>query len=391
MFLSLMMINNFSDIMGMYIHIPFCVKKCIYCDFLSGPSDDDTRERYVQALIKELEASSKEFSGKSVRSIFFGGGTPSVLKPEQTGRIMEAVFKNYMVERDAEITTEANPGTLDYDRLKNYLSMGFNRLSIGVQSFNNHELEVLGRIHSYEDFLREYEDAVSVGFKNINIDLMSGIPDQTLSSWLMTLKTAAELMPQHISAYSLIIEEGTPLYSMYKSGRLKGRLADEDEEREMYHKTAEILGNYGYKRYEISNYSFPGHECRHNLSYWERINYAGLGVGASSLIDNVRYKNTTDVEKYIRDSSSAADIRVESENLSEKDCMEEFMFLGLRKTDGISIDEFFGNFGKNIYDVYNDVIAKMVKQRLLEERDGRIFLTDRGLDVSNAVMAEFLL
>lgn len=375
----------------MYIHIPFCVKKCIYCDFLSGPAGDDTKERYVLSLIKELEASAGQFTGKSVRSIFFGGGTPSVLKPEQTGRIMDSVFKHYTVEDGAEITTEANPGTLDYVKLKSYLKMGFNRLSMGVQSFDNHELKVLGRIHSCEDFLREYDDAVKAGFRNINIDLMSGIPDQTISSWLTTLKRAAELKPQHISAYSLIIEEGTPLYAMNEEGRLEGRLADEDEERKMYHKTAEILGGCGYERYEISNYALQGYECRHNLSYWERINYAGFGLGASSLVDNVRYKNTSDAEKYIKNSADTAYIREEFENLTENDCMEEFMFLGLRKTDGISIDEFYGNFGRSIYDVYGDVTEKMIKQELLAVRDGRLFLTDRGLDVSNVIMAEFLL
>lgn len=380
-----------KDTMGMYIHIPFCVKKCIYCDFLSKPTHEQVIDEYVSALIKELKVSAEEFEKKKVKTIFFGGGTPSILKEKQTADIMEAVYSHYKVDENVEITTEANPGTLSYEKLKNYRSLGINRLSMGLQTTDNGELKTLGRIHTYEKFLEEYDVARNVGFENINIDLMSAIPDQTVESYVTTLQRIVKLKPEHISAYSLIIEENTPLYDMYECGQLDGRLADEDAERKMYYETKRILSEHGYNRYEISNYSLKGYECRHNLSYWERINYAGFGTGAASLIDELRYTNTGDISGYIADSSDLKKIRKEVHKLSGDERMEEYMFLGLRKMNGVSIRQFREEFGVDIMDVYKAVINKFKDEKLLECMDDRIYLTDMGIDVSNVVMAEFLL
>lgn len=394
MFSNWMMITNNSinkDTMGMYIHIPFCVKKCIYCDFLSKPAQAQVIDEYVSALLNEIKVSAAEFKNKMVKTIFFGGGTPSILKEKQTADIIEMVYSHYNVDDNAEITTEANPGTLSFEKLKNYRNLGINRLSMGLQTTDNSELKTLGRIHTYEKFLEEYDIAREVGFDNINIDLMSAIPDQTVESYVTTLRRIVKLKPEHISAYSLIIEENTPLYDMYERGELDGRLADEDAERKMYYETKDILSEYGYNRYEISNYSLKGYECRHNLSYWERINYAGFGTGAASLIDELRYTNTGDISRYIAASSDLKKIRKEVHKLSKDERMEEYMFLGLRKMKGVSVPQFKEEFGVDIMDIYENVINKFKAQKLLECTGDRIYLTDKGIDVSNMVMAEFLL
>lgn len=382
---------NSVDKMGMYIHIPFCVKKCNYCDFMSGPATESIKDAYVNALCKQLEAEADNFKAKKVRTIFFGGGTPTTLSISKTDRILDSIHKNYHMELDMEVTTEANPGTLNEEKLKAYQKMGFNRLSIGLQSANNAELNVLGRIHTYEDFCKEYDLARECGFLNINVDLMSAIPDQTEESYYETLSKVVRLSPEHISAYSLILEEGTPLNEMYEAGKLDNRLVDEDADRRMYHKTREILELYGYSRYEISNYAKKGYECKHNLAYWERGNYAGFGVGAASLIDNKRYRIVSNIKDYIANSKNATLIQEEIQNLTKKDCMEEFMFLGLRKMQGVSESEFANIFSTDIYQVYGDVIKKNVSAGLLNCSENRIFLTERGIDVSNTVMAEFLL
>lgn len=377
--------------MGMYIHIPFCVKKCNYCDFLSGPSTDAVREKYVESLCRELEKSAEGLSAKEVVTIFFGGGTPSVLTPLQTEKIFETIRRNYQIASLAEITTEANPGTLDEERLKAYKEIGFNRLSMGLQSAKNEELKVLGRIHTYEEFRKEYEAARKAGFSNINVDLMSSVPDQTPDSWYETLHCVAGMKPEHISAYSLILEEGTVLHEWYEAGKLKGRLVDEETDRIMYHETKRILEGYGYERYEISNYAREGYICRHNLAYWERGNYAGFGIGAASLIDNVRYHNTNDLQRYLDKPEDMEKIREDIEKLSKKDCMEEFMFLGLRKTAGVRRSEFYRNFQEDIQQVYGGVLKEMQQEKLLVCEEDRIYLTELGNDVSNVVMAKFLL
>lgn len=358
----------------LYIHIPFCVKKCNYCDFLSAPAGEQERQKYVESLCGRIRSFAETMKAYHVISIFLGGGTPSILESGQMEDIFEAVYDTFRVDKDAEITVEMNPGTVTEEGLLVYRKLGINRLSIGLQSADNGELKNLGRIHTYEDFLPAYRMARRTGFQNINIDLMSGIPFQTLGSYERSLSLVAELEPEHISAYSLIIEEGTPFYERYGGGKRAEELPDEDIERRMYVRTKEILETYGYRRYEISNYAKPGFECRHNLGYWNRVEYLGIGAGAASFVNHRRWKEGE-----------------EPVELTRQEEMEEFMFLGLRKMEGVSRADFKKFFGKEIEAFYKEAIAKLTEQKLLAERNGRLFLTERGIDVSNHVMSEFLL
>ena len=366
----------------LYIHIPFCIQKCKYCDFLSAPSCAKERYDYVESLCEKIRSYGAFAKAYCVVSIFVGGGTPSILEASQMTEIFEAVREIFTVSEDAEITVEMNPGTVTREKLKAYKKSGVNRLSIGLQSVNNHELKALGRIHTYEEFLETYQMAREEGFENINIDLISAIPFQTVESWKSTLHTVCRLNPEHISAYSLIIEEGTPFYERYGEGEHEEELPDEDAERQMYHDTKQILAEYGYERYEISNYAKKGYECRHNLGYWSRTEYLGIGAGAASLIDDCRWTQGT--------GSNAFD-SCEKECLTVQEQMEEFMFLGLRKIQGVSKKEFFEQFGVTMESVYEKVLEEMCKKELLEEKDCYVRLTEKGIDVSNYVMSEFLL
>ena len=366
-----------------YIHIPFCVKKCDYCDFFSKVADDEARNDYVEALLTEIKATevSEEYK---VSSIFFGGGTPSILPAELIVKVMTALRKQFEIVSDAEITIECNPGTVDEEKLIAYRKCGINRISFGLQSMDDDELVRLGRIHTYEEFLTSYEVARAVGFDNISVDLMSGLPGQATSSWVRTLEAVAELNPEHISAYSLIIEEGTP----FATRELE--LPDEDEEREMYDRTAEVLAGFGYQQYEISNYAKEGYECKHNIGYWKRIDYLGFGAGASSLFNNVRYNNVKDLEIYQENSSDLPKIRCDVEFLDEKAGMEEFIFLGLRMMQGINDTEFKDEFGVSLRAVYGDEIDKLVEQGLLDFDEHDLRLTRQGISVSNHVFVELL-
>lgn len=375
----------------LYVHIPFCVRKCAYCDFLSAPADDVTIENYVSALIAEIRAHGIN-GRKKVSTIFIGGGTPSVLSPEQIRRIFDAIFENFEVSNDAEITIEANPGTLTEKKLQTYLDCKINRISFGLQSTSNEELKLLGRIHSFEEFVKNYNLARKCGFQNINVDLISAIPGQTVESWKKTLCDVLELQPEHLSAYSLIIEEGTPFAKLYgENCEKESMLPDEEAERQMYHITDSILQKAGYHRYEISNYAKEGCECRHNLGYWERVPYLGIGLGAASLTEkNVRYHNETDLEKYIKHSSNLNLIQKNVEALTLAEQMEEFIFLGLRKVRGISIVEFEELFGTSLDETCRAGIEKMIAEGFLTEGKGLLRLTDAGIDVSNQVFAEIL-
>ena len=378
-----------------YIHIPFCVKKCAYCDFLSGPQDKETIERYVSRLLKEIQvhASKQKFTlDYEVITIFLGGGTPSVLEANQIQRIFEMLKNSFKISKDAEITIEANPGTVTVEKLEAYKKCGINRISFGLQSTNNEELKLLGRIHTYEEFLESYQLARACGFENINVDLISAIPKQTVASWEETLSTVIALNPEHISAYSLIVEEGTPFAKLYGEG-CPGEhdLPREEEERVIYYRTEELLEKAGYHRYEISNYAKKGKECRHNLGYWERKEYLGIGLGAASLINNIRYKNTDDLLYYMEHSSDLSAIQENVEKLSLQEQMEEFMFLGLRKMEGVSVTEFKNTFGKTMEECYGEQIQKLKEQWLLEQKDGRLMLTRPGIDVSNYVFGEFVI
>ena len=381
--------------LAIYIHIPFCVRKCLYCDFLSAPASDETREQYVQALCREIREERKSYVNYKIETIFLGGGTPSLLSGEQLDRILGTVFDAYQVADDCEISMEVNPGTVTKEKLKAYKRAGVNRLSIGMQSDVEEELQSLGRIHSSEDAFDTYELAIKTGFNNINIDLMSAIPGQTKESWKESLKRILDLepAPAHVSAYSLIIEEGTPFFEKTPT------LPDEDTEREMYKITNDILSEAGYLRYEISNYAKPGFACRHNCTYWERGSYAGFGIGAASLVEQVRFSNTRNLkdylEKYLKNATVA--IKENRQELSVEEQMEEFMFLGLRMMRGVSAGKFSDLFGKTIEQVYPGIVEKYCRQGLLqkipEQGSGevRIALTERGIDVSNVIMADFLL
>lgn len=388
----------------LYFHIPFCVRKCLYCDFLSAPGDEEAMRLYMEALFTETAGSAFRYMNYRVVSIFIGGGTPSLVPVSAMERLMETVGSNYHMAQDAEVTIEANPGTVTREGLERYGRAGINRLSIGLQSAEDGELAAIGRIHTWEQFKQAYAAARKAGFRNINVDIMSALPGQTLSGYRNTLECvlALDSPPEHISAYSLILEEGTPLYERYERGELK--LPDEDTDREMYRETKECLEKAGYHRYEISNYAKKGYECRHNCGYWERRQYAGFGLGAASLVDNIRFQNGEDLAAYLADPMGS---RKEIHPLSREEQMEEFLFLGLRLTEGVSFGKFRGLFGQEMEEIYGEVIRKNVRDGLLQiisrsgkDREGkkpltgdrsRLALTEKGLDVSNYVMAQFLL
>ncbi|MCI1721627.1 MAG: radical SAM family heme chaperone HemW [Lachnospiraceae bacterium] len=374
--------------LGIYIHIPFCVRKCNYCDFLSFPADDDAKRAYARALVREIRAYGETVADREVETVFIGGGTPSVMPADCLADIMKAVTSTFDVRPDAEITMEMNPGT-GGEGLLNFLFSYVNRVSIGLQSADDAELQELGRIHTWQDFLSAYRMLRDAGMKNINVDLISAIPNQTGESWLRTLNCAADLKPEHISAYSLIVEEGTPFGKRKAEGSLK--LPDEDLERRMYADTEETLALRGYHRYEISNYSLPGCECRHNVRYWTGGDYLGLGLGSSSLMNHVRWKNTSDPDEYLRSSANPQELLRDMESLSLKSQIEEFMFLGLRMTEGVTETEFRKRFDMDMNSLYGDVLEKLEYEEMITDEGGRVKLTGRGVDVSNRVLAEFLL
>lgn len=385
--------NKEKKNLGIYLHIPFCMKKCHYCDFLSAPADENTKERYIEALKKEIFLYREDLKENIISTIFLGGGTPSLLKEKQIKEILDAIFKTYFVQEGAEITIEANPETLTKEKLKIYKEAGINRLSIGLQSTEEEQLKRLGRIHTYEKFLESYTLAREVGFENINVDLMSALPFQTKEEWEETLRKIVNLnpKPEHISAYSLIIEEGTTFF------KIKEQLSfpDEEEDRQMYWKTKEFLEREGYHRYEISNYALPEKESRHNQTYWTLGEYLGLGLGAASYWNGSRFKNTENLQEYFAFFENnmikePSELQKEVHILSKEEKMEEFMFLGLRRMKGISEKRFLNLFQKDIMEVYREKIEKGVQIGVLWRKDGRIGLTERGIDISNMVLTEFL-
>lgn len=377
----------------LYLHIPFCVKKCNYCDFFSASGTPKEQADYVSAMIQEIQ-SYQELSGEyEVQTIFLGGGTPSLLTPEQIEKIFTTIYHIFSVNENAEITMEMNPGTVDIEKLRAMKAAGVNRLSIGLQSAQNEELKMLGRIHTYEEFLETWKLTEQAGFKNRNIDLMSALPGQTIESYEDTLSKVLALEPEHISAYSLILEEGTVFYDWYEKGKLdRGawKLPSEEEEYAMGELTIQRLAEAGMHRYEISNYAKSGKECRHNLGYWDRVEYLGIGAGSSSLIKGERFDHIRDRKAYIEKIRNGESILIDREILSVESQMEEFMYLGLRKIEGVSRTDFQNYFGKNVDDVYGEILDKLEEEQLLEFSGDRIRLTHRGMDVSNCVLAEFL-
>ena len=378
----------------LYLHIPFCVKKCNYCDFFSAAGSREEQEAYVQAMIQEIRGYKDSLHSYEVKTVFLGGGTPSLLSERQAEELFQSLYDSFTIQKDAEITMEVNPGTVNLEKLKQYKAVGVNRLSLGLQSARNEELQRLGRIHTYEDFLATWNFTEKAGFENRNIDLMSALPGQTMESWEDTLEKVIALEPEHISAYSLILEEGTRFYHWYQEGKFNSgewKLPSEEEEYRMGEWTIERLAKAGMERYEISNYARTGQECRHNLGYWDRVEYLGIGAGASSLLRNRRFSHIRNRKTYIEAIHEKQPIETEEELLSEESQMEEFMYLGLRKVNGISKEKFERTFQKPISEVYGTVIEHFQAEHLLECKGDRIFLSRRGMDVSNYVLAEFLL
>ncbi len=397
----------------LYIHIPFCCKKCAYCDFLSFSSDEKTQMAYADALIREIEFYGPKMKEFLISTIFIGGGTPTWLDEDKMLEILDTIYAYFNISPEAEITMECNPGTVTPEKLKKYRKAGVNRLSIGLQSADDEELELLGRIHNYETFVNTYEMAIKAGFFNINIDLMSGIPYQTAEKFLHSLQRVVCLKPKHISVYSLIIEKGTPFYETYKFDLVKQEAGIETEmlptEDEVYRTTKltqQFLARAGYEQYEISNFAQPGYACDHNIGYWTRENYLGLGLGAASLVENVRYTNMTDLNAYIEQSKQMKMVSFEQPNgdielgtnlhvaadvISRKAQMEEFMFLGLRMNRGVTRAKFEECFGIPIEGIYSTTLDNLKKQGFLKMSAGNITLTEKGQDLSNYVLAQFLL
>ena len=373
--------------MELYLHIPFCVKKCAYCDFLSFPSGQELQRQYAKRLMEDIDCMGKEYGDIPVDTIFIGGGTPSVPESRLIVDLMEHVNRAFQISDGAEISMEANPGTVTREKLKEYRRAGINRISFGLQSANDRELKLLGRIHTWAEFLESFALAREGGVTNLNIDLMSALPGQTCESWKDTLKRVTDLEPEHISAYSLIIEEGTPFGEKYGSEEGRKLLPDEDSEREMYHETKRFLRECGYERYEISNYAKPGRECRHNIGYWTGVPYLGLGLGASSYMNGSRFAVSSDMQQYLEEKPGTF---TDVEKLTKKDMEEEFFYVGLRMTAGVSLSEFERRFGMSAEEVYPGLMETFVEEKAAEFRGDRFVLTDYGLDVSNYIMAQFL-
>lgn len=365
-------------IKSLYVHIPFCIKKCSYCDFNSY-SNSELQDEYVDGLIDEIE----NIHVNNFETIFVGGGTPTILSLSNLNKLLKALkrFTPY------EYTFESNPGTLAEDNLVLLKDYGVNRLSIGLQAWQDPLLMKLGRIHKLQDFLDSYALARSIGFKNINVDLMFGIPDQSMKDWTLTVEKVIKINPEHISCYSLIIEEGTPYKKLYDENRLN--LVDEDTERDMYHYVIDRLKKAGYKHYEISNFSREGYECMHNITYWKLDEYLGVGAGAHSFLNNKRFYNIKNPRQYIN-GVHENNIIEECNDEGYIDLVAEYMFLGLRMMEGINKNEFKKRFGKDIKAIYEKEISSLKQRGLIIENESNIKLTQRGIDFSNQVYVEFL-
>ena len=376
------------DKISLYIHIPFCAQKCLYCDFPSFARKDHLRKAYIEALNKEIINLREKHNNLEINTIFIGGGTPSVLESDELECLLKEVAKLNMA-KDIEYSMECNPGNLTEEKLEVMKKYGVNRISMGLQAKQDNLLKGLGRIHNYKTFKENFLLAKKVGFNNINVDLMFGLPNQRLNEWEETLREIISLEPAHISAYSLIIEEGTAFYNLYENDKLK--LPTEEEERKMYHLAKKILEENGFNQYEISNYAKEGKECRHNLAYWNMDNWIGVGSAAASYINGKRIKNISSVEEYINSIKDKGEAVEEIINNSKNDNMEEFMFMGLRKINGIDENEFKKRFSMNINDVYGEILNKYIGEGLLIRESGRIFLSEKGIEISNIIMADFLL
>ena len=386
--------------LGIYIHIPFCIKKCDYCDFISYTNCYDLQEKYVKKLIEEIEENRDLLKNNFISTIYIGGGTPSSIKPEFIKKILDKIYEICEISQISEkikieTTIEVNPGTTTRNNLQLYKNCGINRLSIGLQSTNDTILETIGRIHNYKQFLDTYKWAKEAGFKNINVDLMLGLPGQDIETLKESLENIVNLqpMPNHISVYSLIVEEGTKIEQNINLGKLK--LPDDEEERKQYHYTKNYLELNGYKHYEISNFAKPGFESKHNMNCWKQKQYVGFGVAAHSYVNGIRYANTTDLKEYLNIKENPKEknfkkIKTVEEKQNKFDMEKEFMMLGLRKLEGISISKFEEKFGENPIYLFRNQLQKLVEENLLEVDLDDIRLTNKGLDFANLVWEEFV-
>ena len=372
---------------GIYVHIPFCVRKCFYCDFISFANKKEIIKNYIEALKKEIAYVGVSAKNSTITTIYIGGGTPSFIDSKYIVEIIDTIKSNFQVSEDAEITIEINPGTVTKGKIEDYIKCGVNRVSIGLQSTDNKLLKQIGRIHTYEQFLNTYEMVRSVGFKNVNVDLMLALPNQSLEILEDSLKKVIAIKPEHISVYSLILEEGTKLYNLIEGGELK--LPDEDIERKMYWKVKNILEQNGYNHYEISNFSKRGFEAKHNLNCWEQKEYIGMGTAAHSYYNKTRYSNTDNLEEYIEKINQSENTKTIHEIQKETDEQKEYMLLGLRKIKGVSISKFKEKFIQNPIYIFRRELNKLVKEELIEVDIDSIKLTNKGLDFANIVWEEF--
>lgn len=371
---------------GLYIHIPFCLQKCAYCDFLSHPACEEEKEAYTNALLCELEGLKYISSDRYLSTIYTGGGTPACLGEKNLNKILSALPRLFCIDENAEFTVELNPETVTPPLLKMLKNNGVNRLSLGVQSFDDEILKKIGRVHNTVRVLESYAAMRIAGFENINYDLIFALPDQTEENFLTSVTNLLKLSPAHLSLYGLQLEHGTPLYE----NRKKYTFADEDTERSMYYKARALLKEHGIYQYEISNFAKPGFESRHNTRYWDAKEYIGAGAGAASYFHNVRYQNPSDTEKYIRFATHFKPLYKESTPLTTEEQMSEFAFLGLRKTCGISLLQFKEKFGKEFSEVFQSAVSKHKNNGLLCEKNGRLFLSEKGMDLANYVMEDFV-
>ena len=370
-----------TDKIGLYVHIPFCVKKCNYCDFCSFSGiSADIKAKYIDKLCQEIL--SYKNRSLSVDTIFFGGGTPTLLSIDDMQNIVDAIGEAFAIDGDAEFTMEANPGTTTREKLLGFVKCGVNRFSIGLQTIHENELKTLGRIHTYDDFLKTYSDLRSIGISNVNVDIMYGIPHQTMESFVATLNTVSDLSPEHISVYGLILEEGTPFFA--NSSRLP--LPSEDTECDMYYLACDLLKNRGYHHYEISNYAKPGLESRHNKKYWTEKEFIGVGLSAYSYLDGERFGNTKDLQKYLCGSG----ISEFSERIDIETRKYEYVMLALRLSDGISLSEYKDLFSEDFTSGREETIARLASGGYINSNNDSISLTEKGFYVSNYIITELL-
>lgn len=375
--------------LGLYLHFPFCIKKCHYCDFLSYEIvDEETYMNYARAMALEINRWKETLSEYVIDTIFLGGGTPSLMTSQSMDFIIKALNQLNLSE-DIEFTIEANPKTLDSSKLSYYKSSGINRLSIGVQSLDDQVLQFLGRVHNTNDFLKNYHEARKVGFKNINVDLIFSIPNQSVLKWMNTIKQMIQLQPEHISVYSLIIEENTPLYDMKASGKIKE--LDDEIDREMYWSAMEVLEANGYNHYEISNLAKESYICQHNMKYWSMNEYIGMGAGAHSYFKGQRFSNECHINKYMENANNNINNKVWQHQNTINDDISEFIFTGLRKRTGIHLEEFEKHFNTSIYNYFDKQIDQMTREKWMIQENNRLMLSNKGLDISNQILSQFIL